>query len=119
MLNGKLWIIALLVGAISIMVIACGGGGGASKEPIVLIEQDWDGSLVTTEVAKIILEREMGFTVEKSLLQLIHRRCSRGWKTGTCTLYAATGTASALLSLTITLTVEEQWNVLDRVVLRG
>jgi len=48
-----------MVGAISIMAIACGGEDKASKRPpIVLIEQDWDGSLVTTEVAKIILGRE-------------------------------------------------------------
>jgi len=35
------------------------------KGPIILIEQDWDGQLVTTAVAKILLEDEMGYTVEQ------------------------------------------------------
>ena len=35
------------------------------KGPIILIEQDWDGQLVTTAVAKILLEEEMGYTVEQ------------------------------------------------------
>lgn len=82
MLNGKLWIIALLVGAISIMAIACGGGDDASKEPIVLIEQDWDGNLVTTEVAKIILEREMGFRVEKKFAAADSQAMFQGMEDG-------------------------------------
>lgn len=35
-----------------------------SKGPVVLVDQDWDGNLVTTALAKLILEEEMGYTVE-------------------------------------------------------
>ena len=35
-----------------------------SKGKIVLVEQDWDGQLVTTAVTQIILEQEMGYEVE-------------------------------------------------------
>lgn len=51
----------LLVG---IMAMAACGGDSGPKGPIVLVEQDWDGNLVTTEVAKIVLEDHMGYTVE-------------------------------------------------------
>ena len=34
------------------------------KGKIVLVEQDWDGNLVTTSVAQILLEKEMGYEVE-------------------------------------------------------
>ncbi|MQF48772.1 hypothetical protein FIM08_02575 [SAR202 cluster bacterium AC-647-N09_OGT_505m] len=35
-----------------------------SKGPVILIEQDWNGNTVTTALAKLILEEEMGYTVE-------------------------------------------------------
>ena len=35
-----------------------------TKGKIVLLEQDWDGNLVTTAVAQILLEQEMGYEVE-------------------------------------------------------
>ena len=34
------------------------------KGTVYLVEQDWDGQLVTTAVAQILLEQEMGYTVE-------------------------------------------------------
>ena len=35
-----------------------------TKGKIVLVEQDWDGNLVTTAVAQILLEQEVGYEVE-------------------------------------------------------
>jgi glycine betaine/proline transport system substrate-binding protein len=34
------------------------------KGKIVLVEQDWDGNLVTTAVAQLLLEQELGYDVE-------------------------------------------------------
>lgn len=34
------------------------------KGKIVLVEQDWDGNLVTTAVAQLLLEQELGYEVE-------------------------------------------------------
>lgn len=46
----------------ALAVTAC--SSAASKGPIVLIEQDWDGQLVTTAVVQLLLEQEMGYEVE-------------------------------------------------------
>ena len=59
----RLWLIPLLL-LVGIVVGAACGGEDEAKGPIVLIEQDWDGNLLTTEVAKIILSEHMGYTVE-------------------------------------------------------
>ena len=36
----------------------------APKGTVILVDQDWDGQLVTTAVAQILLEQELGYTVE-------------------------------------------------------
>ena len=43
------------------LAAACSSDNG--KGTIFLVEQDWDGQLVTTAIAKILLEEEMGFEV--------------------------------------------------------
>lgn len=76
-------VLVLLV--VSIVGLACGGDdeedtttapaattapAEAAAEPaekkgkIVLVEQDWDGNLVTTAVAQILLEQQVGYEVE-------------------------------------------------------
>ena len=49
--------------AIFAMLAVAACGSDEKKGPIVLIEQDWDGQLVTTAVAKILLEDELGYEV--------------------------------------------------------
>ena len=59
-----LWHSLILVGLAAIamlVVVAC--SSDEKKGPIFLIEQDWDGQLVTTAVAKVLLEQEMGYEV--------------------------------------------------------
>jgi glycine betaine/proline transport system substrate-binding protein len=64
MLKGSKVVIGLLVIAAlaAMLTVAC--SSATSKGPIVLIEQDWDGQIVTTAVAKILLEEKMGYEVE-------------------------------------------------------
>ena len=53
-------IIVLAVG------LACGGGDSeedGSKGTIFLVDQDWNGQLVLTAVAQILLEQEIGYSV--------------------------------------------------------
>ncbi len=58
----KLQIVLVGLGALALtLAVACSSDDG--KGPIVLLEQDWDGQLVTTAVAKILLEEERGFEV--------------------------------------------------------
>ena len=53
-------LVGLAALAVTLAGVAC---SSEDKGPIVLIEQDWDGQLVTTAVAKILLEEEMGVEV--------------------------------------------------------
>ena len=70
--------------AVSLVGLACGGddeedattvpapaattapaeSAAEDKGKIVLVEQDWDGQLVTTAVSQILLEQQMGYEVE-------------------------------------------------------
>ena len=43
--------------------LACTGEEADEDKVLVLVEQDWNGQLVTTAVAQILLEQEMGYTV--------------------------------------------------------
>jgi glycine betaine/proline transport system substrate-binding protein len=52
-----------LVLMLTLFGAACSSEKG--KGPIILIEQDWDGQIVTTAVMKILLENEMGYAVEQ------------------------------------------------------
>ncbi|MEE2656535.1 MAG: glycine betaine ABC transporter substrate-binding protein [Chloroflexota bacterium] len=45
-----------------ILVSAC---SSEEKGPLILIEQDWDGQVVTTAVARILLEEELGLVVDQ------------------------------------------------------
>ena len=58
----------LLVPLALVLMATLFGAACSSEEdkgPIVLLEQDWDGQLVTMAVAKILLEDEMGYTTEQ------------------------------------------------------
>ncbi|MDP6102055.1 MAG: glycine betaine ABC transporter substrate-binding protein [Dehalococcoidia bacterium] len=55
----------LLTLALIMVLFGAACSSEEDKGPIILIEQDWDGQLVTTAVAKILLEEEMGYTVEQ------------------------------------------------------
>ena len=57
----------ILLAAVLIVLLAVGLACGGTDEPkgtVVIVDQDWDGQLVTTRVAEILLEQEMGYTVE-------------------------------------------------------
>lgn len=51
----------VLLSLIALLLAACGGG---AKETITLVENDWPSSNLNVNVAKIIIEQEMGNTVE-------------------------------------------------------
>ena len=55
--------VALVLIIILAVGLAC-GGADEPKGTVVIVDQDWDGQLVTTRVAQILLEQEMGYTVE-------------------------------------------------------
>ncbi len=59
--------VALAVALALIVVLAVALACGGSDEPkgtVVIVDQDWDGQLVTTRVVQILLEQEMNYTVE-------------------------------------------------------
>jgi glycine betaine/proline transport system substrate-binding protein len=56
-----LWLWALT--AVALLATAC-GGSTESKIPIKLAENPWAGSSINVNVAKIILEKELGYAVE-------------------------------------------------------
>lgn len=65
----KLWSVFSLLVVMAMLVVACGGGGAAAptakpKITIKLAENPWTGSSVNVNVAKILLEKELGYTVE-------------------------------------------------------
>ena len=80
MIFRRLLLIPLLL-LVGIVVGAACGGDDEPKGPIVLIEQDWDGNLVTTHVAKLILSEHMGYTVETKVLCL---KLANIWPSWTC-----------------------------------
>ena len=53
--------LGLLMAVVLSIGLACSSG---PKGPVVIVDQDWDGQLVTTKVVQILLEDEMGYTVE-------------------------------------------------------
>ena len=77
----RLWLIPLLL-LVGVVAGAACGGDDEAKGPIVLIEQDWDGQLVTTEVAKIILEDHMGYIVEKKFAAADSQAMFQGMEDG-------------------------------------
>ena len=78
-------------------VAAC--GSDEPKGTVVIVDQDWDGQLVTTRVVQILLEQEMGYTVETKSLPPTRRPSSSAWNLATSISSAVTGppTAFALL----------------------
>ena len=57
--------VALAVALALIVVLAVAAcGSDEPKGTVVIVDQDWDGQLVTTRVVQILLEQEMGYTVE-------------------------------------------------------
>ena len=58
----RLQVVFVILAALAVtLTAACSSDNG--KGTIFLVEQDWDGQLVTTAIAKILLEEEMGFEV--------------------------------------------------------
>jgi glycine betaine/proline transport system substrate-binding protein len=59
------WIVlAVALALIVVLAVAACGGSDEPKGTVVIVDQDWDGQLVTTRVVQILLEQEMGYTVE-------------------------------------------------------
>lgn len=56
------WSLACVLTAVAFLTAAC--GGSAQKIPIKLAENPWAGSSINVNVAKIILEKELGYEVE-------------------------------------------------------
>ncbi len=54
----------LFVLLVAALVLAACGGGGGEKATITLIENPWPASELNAEVAKIVIEKELGNTVE-------------------------------------------------------
>jgi len=87
-LNGIFGIRYLLVlGLIGILMSVVSVGcstltGGESKGTVILVEQDWDGQLVTTALAKLILEEEMDYTVETKFAPADSAQLFEGLATG-------------------------------------
>jgi len=61
--SSKLWSILSLLAVLALLVTAC-GGAAQPKPTIKLAANPWDGSRVNVLVAKILLEKELGYTVE-------------------------------------------------------
>ncbi len=60
----KMRVSAIMLSLLALVValgLAC---GEEEKGTVYLVDQDWDGQLVTTAVAQILLEDELGYTVE-------------------------------------------------------
>ena len=62
MFSHKLVLVSLIVFAM-MLIAAC--SSNEEQGTLVLIEQDWDGQIVTTAVARILLEEKMGLSVEQ------------------------------------------------------
>ena len=56
------WIYLSIVALVAILGSAC---SSEEKGTLILIEQDWDGQVVTTAVARILLEEELGLVVDQ------------------------------------------------------
>jgi glycine betaine/proline transport system substrate-binding protein len=61
MIQKKKLLLLTVMLSLAVIIAACGGG---EETTIILAENPWDGSAANTAVAKIILEDEMGLTVE-------------------------------------------------------
>ena len=61
MIQKKRLFVATVMFLLALLIAAC---GGEEETTIVLAENPWDGSAANTAVAKILLEEEMGYTVE-------------------------------------------------------
>jgi len=55
-------VLALLI--VAVLTVACGGAGGGEAATITLIENPWPASSLNVNVAKIIIEQELGNPVE-------------------------------------------------------
>ncbi|NJN55158.1 MAG: glycine/betaine ABC transporter substrate-binding protein [Anaerolineae bacterium] len=53
----------VFVGLLSVLLVACSGGGGSS-EAVTLIANPWPASELNVNVAKILIEKELGNPVE-------------------------------------------------------
>ena len=58
------WVLALVFVLTVLVLVACGGGGSADKPTITLIQNTWPASELNVNVAKILLESELDYTVE-------------------------------------------------------
>ena len=63
-LKSKRTVLALALALIVVLAVALACGSDEPKGTVVIVDQDWDGQLVTTRVVQILLEDELGYTVE-------------------------------------------------------
>ena len=65
MMKKSKWLLALLFVLTVFVLAACGGGEDAADKPTInLIQNTWPASELNVNVAKILIESELGYTVE-------------------------------------------------------
>ncbi len=74
--------LALMIAALLLVLLATACAEDEGKGTVVLIEQDWDGQTVTTALLGLILEEEMGYTVEKKFAPADSQQMFQGLATG-------------------------------------
>ena len=63
-LKSKRTALVVVLALIVVLAVALACGADEPKGTVVIVDQDWNGQLVTTRVVQILLEDELGYTVE-------------------------------------------------------
>lgn len=63
-LKSKRIVLTVALTLMVVLAVALACGTDEPKGTVVIVDQDWDGQLVTTRVVQILLEDELGYTVE-------------------------------------------------------
>jgi glycine betaine/proline transport system substrate-binding protein len=69
MRGSKLWRLAVGAMVAGLVLAACSAGGGGSKEPVKIAINPWVGYEANAAVVAYLLEKELGYTVEKKTLK--------------------------------------------------
>jgi glycine betaine/proline transport system substrate-binding protein len=69
MRGSKLWRLAVGATVAGLVLAACNAGGGGSKEPVKIAINPWVGYEANAAVVAYLLEKELGYTVEKKTLK--------------------------------------------------
>jgi glycine betaine/proline transport system substrate-binding protein len=69
MRGSKLWRLAVGATVAGLVLAACSAGGGGSKEPVKIAINPWVGYEANAAVVAYLLEKELGYTVEKKTLK--------------------------------------------------